>query len=132
MIRRKFGVEFEVEAVKLVTERGVSVAQASRDLDVAERILRRWMPELAAAFPGHGQQQADLTETEGAINRLIGMVETGMMEVDDPALAVRLKALKAKRVGLQSQITNASAAEPAQQPRRRCAKPICGCLWTMW
>ena len=66
MTRRKFGDEFKTEAVKLVTERGVSVAQAARDLDLAESVLRRWMRELAAApttaFPGHGQQRADLAE----------------------------------------------------------------------
>ena len=33
MMRRKFSREFKIEAVKLVTERGVSVAQACRDLD---------------------------------------------------------------------------------------------------
>lgn len=34
MKRRKFSREFKVEAVKLVRERGVSVALAGRDLDV--------------------------------------------------------------------------------------------------
>jgi len=66
MARRKFGAEFKIEAVKLVTGRGVAVAQAARDLDLAESVLRRWMRELAAApgvaFPGHGQQRADLAE----------------------------------------------------------------------
>lgn len=38
---RKFNREFKLEAVKLVAERGVSVAQARRDLDVAESVLRR-------------------------------------------------------------------------------------------
>ena len=32
--------EFKVEAVKLVRERGVSAAQAARDLDVHENVLR--------------------------------------------------------------------------------------------
>ncbi|HHW32960.1 MAG TPA: IS3 family transposase [Paracoccus solventivorans] len=66
MTRRKFSREFKVEAVKLVTERGVAVAQAARDLDVAESVLRRWMRELtaapAAAFPGNGQMRADQAE----------------------------------------------------------------------
>ena len=66
MTRRKFSREFKIEAVKLVTDRGVSVAQAARDLDVAESVLRRWMRELtatpAAAFPGNGQLRADLAE----------------------------------------------------------------------
>jgi transposase len=49
--------------VKLVTERGVAVAQACRDLDVGESVLRRWMREpsgvTASAFPGHGQLRAE-------------------------------------------------------------------------
>ena len=32
MERRKFAREFKLEAVRLIKERGVSVAQASRDL----------------------------------------------------------------------------------------------------
>ncbi len=34
MARRIFGREFKVEAVRLAGERGVSVAQAARDLDI--------------------------------------------------------------------------------------------------
>jgi len=41
MERRKFGREFKIEAVRLVKERGVSVAQAARDLDVHENVLRK-------------------------------------------------------------------------------------------
>lgn len=66
LTRRKFSREFKTEAVKLVTERGVTVAQACRDLELAESILRRWMREAAeaptSAFPGNGQQRADLAE----------------------------------------------------------------------
>lgn len=66
MTRRKFSREFKIEAVRLVTDRGVAVAQAARDLDVAERVLRRWMRELATApgmaFPGNGQMRTDLAE----------------------------------------------------------------------
>lgn len=35
--RRTFSREFKLEAVRLVTERGVAVAQAAKDLDVHER-----------------------------------------------------------------------------------------------
>lgn len=66
MTRRKFSREFKIEAVRLVTDRGVAVAQAARDLDLAESVLRRWMRELTAtpatAFPGNGQMRADLAE----------------------------------------------------------------------
>ena len=41
MQRRVFSRELKLEAVKLVTERGVAVAQAARDLDVAQGVLRR-------------------------------------------------------------------------------------------
>ena len=62
MQRRKFSREFKVEAVRLVRERGVSAAQAARDLDVHENVLRKWVKEFAAApsvaFPGQGQIKA--------------------------------------------------------------------------
>ena len=44
--RRQFSREFKVEAVKLVTERGVGVGQAASDLDVGKTVLRCWMREL--------------------------------------------------------------------------------------
>ncbi len=37
MQRRKFSREFKFEAVKLVRDRGLSVAQAARDLDVHDK-----------------------------------------------------------------------------------------------
>ncbi len=43
MTRRKFSCEFNTEAVRLVTDRGVAVSQAARDLDPSESMLRRWM-----------------------------------------------------------------------------------------
>ena len=42
MQRRRFSREFNIEAVKLVRERGVSAAQAARDLDVHENVLSKW------------------------------------------------------------------------------------------
>jgi transposase len=42
MSRRKFSREFKIEAVKLIRERGVSVAQAGRDLGIHENVLRNW------------------------------------------------------------------------------------------
>lgn len=62
MERRSFSREFKVEAVRLVRERGVSVARAARDLDVHENLLRKWVKQLAddplEAFPGHGKMKA--------------------------------------------------------------------------
>ena len=68
MARRIFSREFKIEAVRLVRERGVSFAQAARDLELHENMLRRWTKELAAdpaqAFPGHGQERPDRAEVE--------------------------------------------------------------------
>ncbi|MDB5395551.1 MAG: putative family transposase, group, OrfA [Rhodospirillales bacterium] len=68
MERRKFGREFKIEAVRLVKERGVSVAQAARDLDVHENVLRKWVKEFGAdpaqAFPGLGQMKPEQLEIE--------------------------------------------------------------------
>lgn len=41
--RRKYSKEFKAEAVKLVLEQGLTRAQASRDLGVAESVLGRWV-----------------------------------------------------------------------------------------
>ncbi|EAV41372.1 transposase [Stappia aggregata IAM 12614] len=66
MQRRKFSREFKLEAVKLVRERDVSVAQAARDLDVHENVLRKWVKDYgsdpAQAFPGHGQMKPEQLE----------------------------------------------------------------------
>lgn len=48
MGRRKFSREYKLEAVNLVSERGVIVAQAARDLDINQNMLRRWVKELGA------------------------------------------------------------------------------------
>ena len=68
MQRRRFSREFKIESVKLVRERGVSVAQAGRDLGVHENVLRKWVKEFGSdpvqAFPGHGQMNPEQLEIE--------------------------------------------------------------------
>lgn len=68
MQRRRFGSEFKIEAVRLVRERGVSVAQAARDLEVHENVLRKWVKGFVAdpvhAFPGHGQMKPEQLEID--------------------------------------------------------------------
>ena len=61
--RKQYTKEFKHEAVHLVTEQGVSLAQAARDLGLRENLLSRWKRELTQqdeqAFPGQGQAQQD-------------------------------------------------------------------------
>ena len=80
--RRQFSREFKFEAVKLVKERGVTAAQAARDLDVHENVLRKWVRELTAdpqqAFPGKGVMKPE----QGEIDRLKKEVAKLRMERD--------------------------------------------------
>ena len=66
MERRKFTREFKLEAVNLIRERGVAVAQASHDLGVHQSQLRDWVKKFADdplhAFPGHGQMKPEQLE----------------------------------------------------------------------
>ena len=75
--QRRFSREFKLEAVKLVTERGVLAAQAARDLGVHANVLRAWVRELRAdpaqAFPGLGTQKpedAEVTRLRREVARL--------------------------------------------------------------
>ena len=77
MERRKYTREFKLEAVKLIKERGVSVAQASVDLGVHGTVLRHWVKAFAddpqQAFPGHGQmkpEQAEIVRLKREVTRL--------------------------------------------------------------
>src|SRR5205085_4921352 len=66
MERRQFTREFKLEAVRLIKQRGVSYAQASKDLGVHPTQLRNWVKQLADdpqhAFPGHGQMKPEQLE----------------------------------------------------------------------
>ena len=66
MERRRYTREFKLEAVKLVRERGVSNAQAARDLGIHGNVLREWVRAFSAdpaqAFPGHGQMKPEQLE----------------------------------------------------------------------
>ena len=68
MERKRYAREFKLEAVKLVKERGVSVAEAARDLSIHPNVLREWLRAFAAdpiqAFPGPGQMKPDQLEVE--------------------------------------------------------------------
>lgn len=66
--RRTHSPELKHEAVKLIVERGVSAAQASRDLGVHANLLRKWVKAFetdpAHAFPGHGRLKPEQLEID--------------------------------------------------------------------
>ena len=56
--RRKYDREFKIEALKLVTERGASIAETARNLGIHENLLRTWkkkyLEDTKDSFPGTG------------------------------------------------------------------------------
>jgi transposase len=55
--RSTYTAEFKLRAVTMITDQKLSVADAARQLDVGENLLREWrkahLARGAAAFPGH-------------------------------------------------------------------------------
>ena len=66
--RRKFSREYKIEAVKLVTEKGLSVSQAAQDLGIGENLLHRWKRKLHTD-PGMSEHQKQL-ELNAELRRL--------------------------------------------------------------
>lgn len=66
----KFSPVLTIKAVKLVRDRGVTVTQAARDLDVHTNVLRKWLREAIfdpeSAFLGHSVMKPE----QPAIERL--------------------------------------------------------------
>jgi transposase len=61
--QRSFTRAFKLEAVKLVTERGMTASQAGRDLGIASNIVSREAgADEKQAFPGRGQMKPDDAE----------------------------------------------------------------------
>ena len=80
--RRSYTREFKVEAVKLVTEKGYSVAEAARSLGIGENLLRNWKLKLEKAgddaLPGNGK----LTAIEEELRQLRAENKRLQMERD--------------------------------------------------
>jgi transposase len=59
MARKTYTREFKLQALRLLTDQGLSVAEVARRLGVGENCLRSWKAAAAhkgaeAAFPGQG------------------------------------------------------------------------------
>ncbi len=59
-VRRTYTPEFKIEAVKLITDKGYSVAEAARSLGLHENLIRSWkqafQDQSEQAFPGQGNR----------------------------------------------------------------------------
>jgi len=67
--RQRYSKEFKLDAVRLVTEQGYSIAGAARNLGLNANMLSRWKMEATeseSAFRGNG----NLTEEQLELRRL--------------------------------------------------------------
>jgi transposase len=66
MARKTYTREFKIQAVRMMTVDGLSVAEAARRLGVGQNCLRGWREAAAnrgeAAFPGQGNLTPDQEE----------------------------------------------------------------------
>ena len=68
--RTTYTAEFKLQAVKMITDQKLAVAEVARRLGVCETLLRAWRTAVLergdAAFPGHGNP----TPAEDELRRL--------------------------------------------------------------
>lgn len=80
--RRQYSREFKVQAVRMVTEQGLSVGEVARDLGLNPNVLHKWKRKLTQeggqAFPGNGR----LSPEEEEIRKLREQVRQLRMERD--------------------------------------------------
>ena len=77
--RKTYTREFKLEAVRLIAEKGYSIAETSRNLGVEYSVLRRWNRQLADdpqnAFPGKGRLKAPGEELRRVKRKLERVIE---------------------------------------------------------
>lgn len=64
--RRRYTPEFKTEAVRLVTEEGLSVTQAANDLGISQSVLSRWVAKAQQA----DREGTPMSELEAENRRL--------------------------------------------------------------
>ncbi len=78
--RKKYTKEFKLDAISLVRDQNISVAEASRNLGVSPQMLGRWIKEAenedGQAFRGNGK----LTPDQEEIRKLKAQVKRLEME----------------------------------------------------
>ncbi|ALU46013.1 transposase [Pseudoalteromonas rubra] len=73
--RRTFTQEFKVEAAAMVLDKGYSVSEACRSLDIDETALRRWIQQLKQERGGETPQSKALTPEQQKIQELEARID---------------------------------------------------------
>ena len=69
--RRTYTREYKIEAVRMTTEGGISVAQAARDLGINENTLHNWRRQFQqwGAPPNAGKEELTVAEENRRLRR---------------------------------------------------------------
>lgn len=68
--RKTYSLEFKQEAVKLVTEKGMSINGASQSVGVCKSVLQFWMKKAEAGELGQPPKAKSQSELEAEIRQL--------------------------------------------------------------
>lgn len=68
--RRSFDTAFKLQVVQMVKEQGLSVPQVSRDMNLGETAVRRWLQQFEAEQLGQGGIGKPLTAEQQRIRQL--------------------------------------------------------------
>jgi transposase len=97
--RKTYTPEFKLQAVKMILEQKLSVAEVARRLGVGENLLHTWkkavLKDGAKAFPGSGH----LTPQEEEIRKL--RAEVKRLEAERDILKTRRRSSPARRADLR-------------------------------
>jgi transposase len=94
--RRIFTEEFKLEAIKLVTEQGLSITEAGRKLDIATKSLRTWMEQQERGELRASLGASKLTADQQRIRELERELAIAKMERDILKKATALFAKESK------------------------------------
>jgi transposase len=70
MARKTYAREFKLQALRMMTEQGLSVAEAARRLGVRENLLRNWKKAAARPGPGASRGRDTLGPADDELRRL--------------------------------------------------------------
>jgi len=79
---RKFDASFKLEVVKMIKDQGMTIAQVSRDLDLGETAVRRWLQQYEAEQLGGAGIGKPLTAEQQRIRQLEQQVRELKMDND--------------------------------------------------
>jgi transposase len=94
--RRIFTEEFKREAIKLITEQGLTQAEASKKLDISTKSLRTWMDQQARGELKASLGASQLTVDQQRIRELERELAIAKMERDILKKATALFAKESK------------------------------------